>query len=107
MTTLSVILLVIGSAGLLGTSAISLALRTMLYRLVIAIPMAMAAVALALIIFWHCVIVVGVILVCWGLTGTAAPVAWWTWLSKALPDDAEAGGGLMVAVIQMAIAAGA
>jgi len=107
VTTLSVILLVIGSAGLLGTYAISLALRTMLYRLVIAIPMAMAAVALALIIFGHCVIVVGVLLVCWGLTGTAAPVAWWTWLSKALPDDAEAGGGLMVAVIQMAIAAGA
>ena len=43
----------------------------------------------------------------WGLIGTAAPVGWWTWLSKALPDDAEAGGGLMVAVVQLAIALGA
>jgi predicted MFS family arabinose efflux permease len=38
---------------------------------------------------------------------TATPVGWWTWLSKVLPDDAEAGGGLMVAVVQLAIALGA
>ena len=48
-----------------------------------------------------------VLLAGWGLIGTAAPVGWWTWLSKVLPDDAEAGGGLMVAVIQLAIALGA
>jgi predicted MFS family arabinose efflux permease len=29
------------------------------------------------------------------------------WLSTTLPDDAEAGGGLMVAVIQLAIMLGA
>jgi predicted MFS family arabinose efflux permease len=43
----------------------------------------------------------------WGLIGTAVPVAWWTWLSRTLPHDAEAGGGLMVAAIQLAITAGA
>lgn len=32
---------------------------------------------------------------------------WFTWLAKALPHNAEAGGGLMVAVIQLAITAGA
>ena len=42
-----------------------------------------------------------------GLVGTAAPVAWWIWVSRVLPNDAEAGGGLMVAVIQLAIALGA
>jgi predicted MFS family arabinose efflux permease len=41
------------------------------------------------------------------LIGTAAPVGWWTWMSKELPDDAEAGGGLLVAVVQLAIALGA
>jgi len=41
------------------------------------------------------------------LIGTAAPVGWWTWMAKVLPDDAEAGGGLMVAVIQLAITLGA
>lgn len=43
---------------------------------------------------------VGPLLALWGLVATPAPVAWGLWLSKALPDDAETGGGLMVAVIQ-------
>ena len=37
---------------------------------------------------------------------TAAPVGWWSWLARTLPDDAEAGGGLMVAVVQLSIASG-
>jgi predicted MFS family arabinose efflux permease len=48
-----------------------------------------------------------VLLGVWGLVATSAPVAWWTWLARSLPQDAEAGGGLMVAVVQLAIAAGA
>ncbi|MFP3334239.1 MFS transporter, partial [Pseudomonas sp. SIMBA_064] len=42
-----------------------------------------------------------------GPVATCAPVGWFTWLARALPHDAEAGGGLMVAVIQLAITAGA
>lgn len=38
---------------------------------------------------------------------TAAPVGWWTWLARTLRDDAEAGGGVMVAIVQLAIASGA
>jgi predicted MFS family arabinose efflux permease len=70
-------------------------------------PLAMAAIAVALTVFGGAPIAVGILLALWGLIGTAAPVGWWTWLSKVLPDDAEAGGGLMVAVIQLAIALGA
>ena len=47
------------------------------------------------------------LLVAWGFFGTAAPVGWATWLSRVLRDDAEAGGGLQVAVIQFAITVGA
>lgn len=47
------------------------------------------------------------LLAAWGLIGTALPVAWWTWLNQTFPDDAEAAGGLMVAVIQLAITLGA
>jgi predicted MFS family arabinose efflux permease len=43
----------------------------------------------------------------WGLTATPAPVAWGTWLARTLPEDAEAGGGLQVAAIQLAITGGA
>jgi predicted MFS family arabinose efflux permease len=107
VSTLSLLLLLMGGAGLLGTWLIGVALRTRLYGLLIAMPIAMAVIAVALTLFGGSAVAVGILLAGWGLIGTAAPVAWWTWLSKTLPDDAEAGGGLMVAVIQLAIALGA
>ena len=107
VSTLSLILLVIGGAGVLGTYLIGLMLRTRLYSLLIVTPLSMAAIGIALGLFGGSVATVAVLVAGWGLLGTAAPVAWWTWLSKALPDDAEAGGGLMVAVVQLAIAIGA
>lgn len=107
VSTLSLLLLLMGGAGLLGTSLIGRVLRTRLHGVLIGLPLAMAAVAVALTAVGGTLVPVGVLLVVWGLLGTAAPVGWWTWLSKVLPDDAEAGGGLMVAVIQLAIALGA
>ncbi|WP_082483016.1 MFS transporter [Methylobacterium sp. Leaf123] len=107
VSTLSLILLVIGGAGVLGTYLIGLLLTNRLHSLLVAMPVAMAAIAVALMTVGGSVPAVAVLLAGWGLIGTAAPVAWWTWLSKALPDDAEAGGGLMVAVVQLAIALGA
>jgi predicted MFS family arabinose efflux permease len=67
----------------------------------------MATIALALIALGSSPFATVVLLAGWGLIGTAAPVAWWTWLSRTLPHEAEAGGGLMVAAIQMAITFGA
>ena len=107
VSTLSLILLISGGAGLLGTWLIGLLLRTRLDSLLVAMPLGMAALAVALTLFGGSPVMVGLLLAGWGLIGTAAPVGWWTWLSRVLPDDAEAGGGLMVAVIQMAIACGA
>lgn len=49
---------------------------------------------------------VAVLLSLWGLLATAAPTGWWTWIARTLPEDAETGGGLMVAVIQLSIALG-
>jgi predicted MFS family arabinose efflux permease len=66
----------------------------------------MAAIALSLVFFGTWTIVVAVLLCIWGFLATAAPVGWWGWLARTLPNDAEAGGGLMVAVIQLAIALG-
>jgi predicted MFS family arabinose efflux permease len=70
-------------------------------------PLLMAATALALIAFGSSVAATGLLLAAWGLVGTSAPVGWWTWLAQTLPRDAEAGGGLMVAVVQLAIMLGA
>lgn len=107
VSTLSLILLIIGGAGLLGTTLIGFILRRTLYGVLVAMPVAMAFIALALTWVGASPVPTAVLLAGWGLIGTAAPVGWWTWLSKVMPDDAEAGGGLMVAVIQLAITAGA
>jgi predicted MFS family arabinose efflux permease len=105
--TLSLLLLVIGVAGLVGTMLIGVLLKEALYRTLIVIPVLMAALALALMRFGDSVAVTAVLVGIWGLVSTAAPVGWWTWLARTLPHDAERGGGLMVAVVQLAIAAGA
>ncbi len=107
VSTLSLMLLGLGLAGLAGTYAIGRALKRSLYGLLIAMPVAMAAVAAGLVVVGSSSVSVALLLVLWGLIGTAAPVAWWTWVSRALPDEAEVGGGLMVAVIQLAITLGA
>lgn len=104
---LSLILLVMGLSGFAGTVLIGNFLTNGLYRLLTIIPLLMALIAVALVIMGSVVSVVTALLTLWGLIATAAPVAWWTWLAKTLPDDAEAGGGLMVAVVQLAIAFGA
>jgi predicted MFS family arabinose efflux permease len=105
--TLSLLLLVMGLAGLLGTFLVGSVLGGRLYPALIAMPLLMAALAVGLIVLGSSATATAGLLMLWGLIGTAAPVAWWTWLSKALPIEAEAGGGLMVAVVQLAITAGA
>lgn len=106
VSTLSLILLVIGVAGFIGTVVIGTFLKRGLYPTLIAIPILMAAIALALIPFGAWVWAVAALFGLWGLLATAAPVGWWSWIAQAMPNNAEAGGGLMVAVIQLAIALG-
>jgi predicted MFS family arabinose efflux permease len=103
---LSMILLVLGIAGFAGTVFIGGFLKAGLYRTLIVIPLIMAAIALALVAFGKWMPAVFVLLGSWGLVATAAPVGWWAWLAKSLPRDAEAGGGLMVAAVQLSIALG-
>ncbi|CAI8878157.1 Transcription regulatory protein OpdE [Pseudomonas jessenii] len=104
---LSLMLLVLGLAGLAGTFLIEAFLKNGLQRTLIVIPILMALIALALVSFGSSAATTTVLLGLWGLVATAAPVGWWTWLARTLPDAAEAGGGLMVAIIQLAIASGA
>jgi predicted MFS family arabinose efflux permease len=106
VSTLSLILLVIGVAGFIGTMVIGRFLKRGLYRTLIVIPILMAMIALTLIAFGTRIAPVAALLGLWGLIATAAPVGWWSWLAQALPKKAEAGGGLMVAMIQLSIALG-
>lgn len=104
---LSLNLLIMGAAGLVGTWLIGRIVAKSLSATLILAPLAMAAIALSLVAAGAMAIPTAALLALWGLVGTAVPVAWWTWMSRTLPDDAEAGGGLMVAVIQIAITLGA
>ncbi|MCA1406707.1 MFS transporter [Ensifer sp. IC3342] len=107
VSALSLVLLSMGLAGVAGTWSISRLLTTRLYSIVIFIPLVMAAIAILLIALGSMKLPVAGLLIAWGFFGTAAPVGWGTWLSRVLRDDAEAGGGLQVAVIQFAITIGA
>jgi predicted MFS family arabinose efflux permease len=107
VATLSLMFLLMGAAGFLGTVLIGSLLDNHIYRTLVAIPVFMALISASLILFGGGVILTAALLGLWGLCATSAPVAWWTWLARTLPDDAEAGGGLMVAVVQFAITLGA
>ncbi len=104
---LSAILLLMGLAGVAGTGVVSRMLGKRLFSVLAVIPLVMAGLAVALIVFGHSPIMVAALLIGWGFFGTAAPVGWGAWLARTLPEDAEAGGGLQVAIIQFAITLGA
>ncbi|MDQ0607389.1 putative MFS family arabinose efflux permease [Variovorax sp. W1I1] len=103
---LSLVLLTLGVAGFIGTTVIGRFLKFRFYGTLTIIPMLMAAIAVALIAVGASVPATTVLLGIWGLVATAAPVGWWLWIARTLPQDAEAGGGLMVAVVQLSIALG-
>ncbi|MBA2869421.1 MFS transporter [Methanococcus maripaludis] len=105
--TLSLVLLSMGIFGLMGTFIIEIMLKRRLYSLIIIIPFLMAITALLMLSFGTSLAAIFVLISIWGFLATSAPVAWWTWLSRTLPTRAEAGGGLMVAIIQLAITLGA
>jgi predicted MFS family arabinose efflux permease len=107
VSTISLLLLVVGVAGFVGTTLIGALLKQRLHTILVISPLAMAALALGLVYLGDSVAMTAVLLGAWGLVATSAPVAWWMWLANTLPDDAEAGGGLMVAIVQLAIAGGA
>ena len=104
---LSLVLLLMGAAGLAGTGLIGRVIGKSLRRVLVVAPLLMAGTAVALLVAGASPLAIAILLMVWGLVATALPVAWWTWLARTLPDDTDAGGGLMVAVIQLAITLGA
>jgi predicted MFS family arabinose efflux permease len=103
---LSVLLLGLGVAGFAGTYGASALIGRYLYPLMRWLPMALAAVTLAMLGTGHVFWAVGVLMIVWGILNAAIPVCWSTWLSKGIADEPDSGGGLMVAAIQLAIMLG-
>lgn len=104
---ISLILLLMGGAGVAGNALMGRLVSGSLQQALVLPPACLALLAGVLAALPTGSLSVATLLLLWGLIATPAPVGWWTWLARTLPDDAEAGGGLMVAVIQLAITLGA
>lgn len=107
LRTLSAMLLIAGASGFAGSTVIGRLIGPRLHILLGTLPVIMASAACAMALLGKNSLIMASLLAIWGFIGTAAPVAWWTWVTRATPDNAEAGGGLVVAVIQLAITIGA
>lgn len=104
---LSVILLGFGVANFIGTSLAGFMLERSLRMTLLLMPLAMGAIALALVSLGRAPIADALLVALWGMAFGAVPVAWTTWITKTVPDEAESGGGLIVAAVQFAITLGA
>ncbi|TCP65621.1 MFS transporter [Sphingomonas sp. PP-CE-1G-424] len=107
VSTLSSLLLLIGVSGFIGTMLVGRVIGRKLHLALAVFPAVLALVAVGLTMFGSSVAIVAALLALWGLFATSAPVGWWTWVTRAAPDDPEAGGGLVVAIVQFSIMAGA
>ena len=106
VSTLSALLLGLGLSGVAGAWLIGFVVAKRMRTLLVVMPLALGAVALGLIVFGAQLLPTALLLCGWGFIATAGPVVRWMWLSRTLAEDAEAGGGMMVAVIQLAITLG-
>lgn len=103
----STLLFCFGAANIVGTSFAGQMLRYSLRLTLTLVPLVMALMAVALVCVGQSAIGVSVLVVLWGFLFGAVPVAWSTWVTRTVSDEAESGGGLQVAAIQFAITLGA
>uniref|UniRef100_UPI00135B56EB MFS transporter n=1 Tax=Geminicoccus flavidas TaxID=2506407 RepID=UPI00135B56EB len=101
------ILLGFGLANFIGTLLAGPLLERSLRLTLVSMPLLMAALGLGLVMLDAAPFVVFLMVALWGLAFGAVPVAWSTWVTRTVPDEAESAGGLIVAAVQLAIALGA
>lgn len=107
VTTLSVLLLVLGCGGFLGTWAAGRFVGGRVAPLLKLPALVMGGATLVLLAAGHSVMGVAALLAIWGAMNTAMSVIWMTWMSQNVDDAPEAGGSLMVAAVQASILLGA
>lgn len=107
VTTLSILLLVLGCAGFVGTWAVGRFLSGGVAPLLKLPALLMGACTLGLLFTGSSPVAAGLLLAIWGAMNTAMSVIWMTWMSQNADDAPEAAGSLMVAAIQASILLGA
>ena len=108
---LSLLLLAFGAANFLGTVLAGWLMERSLRATLIVMPafVGLAALGIVLMPSAGVALVPGITfwMALWGLAFGGVPVAWSRWVTRAIPDQAEAAGGMVVASVQASIAAGA
>ncbi len=107
VTILSILLLVLGCAGFVGTWASGQFVSGNVAPLLRLPALLMGGCTLGLLLLGGSVIAAALFLALWGAMNTAMSVIWMTWMSQNADDAPEAAGSLMVAAIQMSILLGA
>lgn len=107
VNSLSLMLLGFGIANFVGTLLAGWLMEYSLRTTLVLMP-ALVGIA-AFFMIWLPVQITGLmfLIVLWGLAFGGVPVAWSNWVTRAVPDQAETAGGMVVASVQSSIAAGA
>lgn len=107
VTMLSIMLLLLGCAGFVGTWAAGRFIKGNAAPFLKLPALVMGGATIGLLLLGHSVIATGIFMAIWGATNTMFSVIWMTWMSQNADDAPEAGGSLMVAAIQASILLGA
>lgn len=107
VTTLSVLLLILGCAGFVGTWAAGRVLKGNVAPFLKLPALVMGGATVGLLLLGFSVVAAGLFMAIWGAMNTMFSVIWMTWMSQNAGDAPEAGGSLMVAAIQASILLGA
>ena len=104
---IAIMLLGFGVSNFIGTLLTGRLLEYSLRWTLVIMPALVGLTALVMVFvspsFWGHALLISI----WGIAFGGVPVAWSTWVSQAVPDEAESAGGMVVAAVQGAIAAGA
>lgn len=107
VTTLSILLLLLGCAGFVGTWAAGRFLKGNVAPFLKLPALVMGGATVGLLLLGFSIVAAGLFMVIWGAMNTMFSVIWMTWMSQNADDAPEAAGSLMVAAIQTSILLGA
>lgn len=107
VNTLSIILLVYGIANLIGAITAKFLLEKSLLMTLTLVPLAMGIFTFLLVFFGEDLLFTSLLIALWGFLFGCVQVGWPTWVTKAVSDEAESAGSLIVAFTQIAITLGA
>ncbi len=104
---LALILLGFGVANFVGTLLAGWLMERSLKVTLVIMPALVGAAALGMLLLPVGAGGLSILVALWGLAFGGVPVAWSSWVARAVPDQAESAGGMVVAAVQSSIAAGA